>query len=228
QREPVAAMRQPVIGRQRRPDAPEYAGSVFASEAARVLGRPLPLWWAGTTTPELMRTVRLLDQPRPVSIPDTITEWPAAIARLTAALEHSMHTSYPQAFALLARETRAVHRDVSTALTHPSTGDGWYLAAAPQPPTWPAVAEQRAAVAAGRDLDPEAAADELDRLAQVEATGRGGPATRTATRCARRSCCYAASSPPPIPSGSTPSASPTAGPTPTGRSTTNTAATSPG
>ncbi|MFF4880218.1 hypothetical protein [Micromonospora sp. NPDC000668] len=169
QREPVAALRQPVIGRQRRPDAPEYAGSVFASEVARVLGRPVPLWWAGTTTPEIMRTVRLLDQPRPLPIPDTITEWPTAVARLTAALEHSVHTTYPQAFALLARETRAVHRDVSTALTHPTTGDGWYLAAAPQPPTWPAVAEQRAAVAAGRDLDPEAAADELDRLAQVEA-----------------------------------------------------------
>ncbi|MFJ2081247.1 hypothetical protein ACIOBK_01755 [Micromonospora chokoriensis] len=168
EREPVGVMRQHVIGRQRRPDAPEYAGSVFASEVARVLGRPVPLWWAGTTTPEIMRTVRLLDQPRPLPIADTITEWPAAIARFTAALEHSVHTTYPQAFALLARETRAAHRDVSAALTHPSTGDGWYLAAAPQPPAWPAVAEQRA-VAAGRDLDPEAAADELDRLAQVEA-----------------------------------------------------------
>ncbi|MCW3819507.1 hypothetical protein ONA91_34215 [Micromonospora sp. DR5-3] len=168
-REPVAAMRQPVIGRQRRPDAPEYAGSVFASEVARVLGRPVPLWWAGTTTPEIMRTVRLLDQPRPLPIPDTITEWPGAIARLTAALDRSVHTAYPQAFALLARETRAAHRDVTTALTHPGTGDGWYLAAAPQPPTWPAVAEQRAAVAAGRDLDPAAALDELDRLAQAEA-----------------------------------------------------------
>ncbi|MDG9674848.1 hypothetical protein [Micromonospora sp. DH14] len=169
EREPVAAMRRPVIGRQRRPDAPEYAGSLFASEVARVLGRPVPLWWAGTTTPQIMRTVRLLEQVRPLPIPDTITEWPAAIARLTAALEHSVHTTYPQAFALLARDARAVHRDVSTALTYPGTGDGWYLAAAPEPPTWPAVAEQRAAVAAGRDLDPEAAADELDRLTQVEA-----------------------------------------------------------
>ncbi|MEW2329417.1 hypothetical protein AB0880_16575 [Micromonospora chersina] len=169
QREPVAAMRQPVIGRQRRPGAPEYAGSVFASEVARVLGRPVPLWWAGTTTPEIVRTVRLLGQPRPLPIPDTITRWPAAIARLTAALERSVHTAYPQAFSLLARETRAAHRDVTTALTHPSAGHGWYLAAAPQPPTWPAVAEQRAAVAAARDLDSAAAADELDSLVEIEA-----------------------------------------------------------
>ncbi len=158
-----------VLGRQRRPDEPEYAGSVAASEAARVLGRPLPLWWAGTTTPEIVRTVRLRDQPRPLSIADTITDWPVAIARLTAALNESMHTSHPQAFAALARETRAVHRHVTTALTHPTTGEGWYLAAAPQPPTWPAVAEQRAAVAAGRDFDPDAAATELDQLVPVEA-----------------------------------------------------------
>ncbi|OWV04707.1 hypothetical protein B5D80_19640 [Micromonospora wenchangensis] len=158
-----------VLGRQRRPDAPEYAGSVWASEAARLLGRPVPLWWAGTVTPEIVRTVRLLDQPRPLPIPDTVTDWPAAISRLSAALEHSLHTTHPQAFALLARETRAVHQDVVATLTHPTTGDGWYIAAAPTPPTWPAVAEQRAAVAAGRTFDPDAAGAELARLAEVEA-----------------------------------------------------------
>jgi hypothetical protein len=157
-----------LLGRRRRPDAPEYAGSVFASEAARVLGRPVPLWWAGTATPEIVRTVRLLDQPSPLHIPDTITEWPAAIARLSAALDNSVHTTFPRAFALLTRGTRAVHRDVTAALAHPTTGDGWFLAAAPQPPAWPAVAEQRAAVAAGRAVDPDAASAELDQLVEVE------------------------------------------------------------
>ncbi|WP_109804739.1 hypothetical protein [Micromonospora sicca] len=169
EREPLPVMPEPVVlGRRRRPGAPEYAGSVFAAEVARVLGRPVPLWWAGTTTPQIVRTVRLLAQDRPLPVPDTITAWPGVIARLAAALERSMHTAYPQAFAVLARETLAEHRNVTRALTHPTSGDGWYLAAAPQPPAWPAAAEQRAAVAAGRDLDPDAALDELDQLAEVE------------------------------------------------------------
>lgn len=165
----AAIPERPPLGRRERPDAPQYAGDVFVAEAARVLGRPLPLWWAGTTTPEFIRTVRLLDQPTPLRAPDTITEWPAAIARLTAALENSVHTAYPQAFALLAQDTGAVHQEVTTALAHPGTGDGWYLAVAPEPPAWPAVVEQRAAIAAGREFDPDTAAVELHRLCQIEA-----------------------------------------------------------
>ncbi|MER7455626.1 hypothetical protein [Micromonospora sp. NPDC126480] len=169
-REPVAVIPPaPLLGRRRRPGTPEYAGSVFASEVARVLGRPVPLWWAGTITSQVVRTVRLLDQPTPLRIPDTITDWPSAVRRLVAALEGSVHTTYPQAFALLARQTRAVHQEVTTSLSHPTTGDGWYLAAAPEPPTWPAVVEQRAAIAASRDFDTDAAAAELDRLTEVEA-----------------------------------------------------------
>ncbi|WP_422742494.1 hypothetical protein ACN27B_29355 [Micromonospora sp. WMMD754] len=172
---PPAAVPGLAAPRRRPTGALQHGGSVLAAEVARVLGRPLPLWWAGTTTPETVRTVRLLDRPSPLRIRDTITEWPGTVARLSAVVDRSVHALYPQAFALLARESRAVHRDVTAALTGPTTGDGWFLAAAPEPPVWPAALEQQAAVAAARGFDPDIAATELDRLAEIEAVLPWGP-----------------------------------------------------
>lgn len=151
-----------------RPGVPRWAGSVPAEEVARVLGAPMPLWWDGTNTPEALRTVHLLGRTAPLRVPDLVSDWPPECRRLQAALDHNLLATYPNAFTLLAQYAERVYADVAQAHQYPVTGEGWYVAAMPEPPGWPVVLERRAALAAQRPLDPDAAAEELRGLRREE------------------------------------------------------------
>lgn len=148
----------------------EPVGLPDVAELARILGRDLPLWFDGSCTPSTMQKFQLLGPGNRFTTADTTTQWPAHHDRIVAAHRWRLQEQFPQAWAALAADTltvlRAVqstHREIRTA------GDGWYVPARPAEPQWPIDVETAARQAAGRDLDPAAAAAELAELRAVEA-----------------------------------------------------------
>lgn len=156
-------------------------GQATCASIARVLGRPVPLWWTGTCTPEVFRRIaayghadpaspggpRLPAGQRPIIVPDTSTEWPATLALLETLTSDPvrLHTQSPQAFAALAREalqaleaTQALHAAAA------DSGPGWVILARPAYPTWSIPLEQITREAAQIPHDPDTAATELIAL----------------------------------------------------------------
>ncbi|MGH3798375.1 MAG: hypothetical protein ACRDSP_26305 [Pseudonocardiaceae bacterium] len=112
-----------------RPKA-QWAGLVDVADIASVVGWPVPVWMDDTDTTS--NAEQTLSYDRTFTTTDTVTEWPAAQARLERALEVNLPGEYPAGFAALAVDAadglakiRAAHDRTSSA------GDGWYLVCRP-------------------------------------------------------------------------------------------------
>lgn len=149
-----------------------WEGQLELEDIARAIGHPLPLWLYDTTTVDNARKAARFDKTFPVA--DTVTGWPAALARLELAVQTGMMAEYPAAFAALATDTNEGLAALRAA--HDSTADrgpGWYLACRPARPAVPVELEQH--LLAGTVLHPgvvndlDQVADELIRLRAVEA-----------------------------------------------------------
>lgn len=70
-----------------------WAGQLDLPDVAKVLGRPVPLWLTGTETSA--NAEQTLSYDRTFTVPDTVTEWPAAQDRLARAVEAGMPGNSP-------------------------------------------------------------------------------------------------------------------------------------
>ena len=113
-----------------------FVGDATTGDVARVIGTPVPMWLDGTCLPDIIEQART--SPVTVTVPDTITTWPQALARMIAARTAGLKDTHPAAYAMLAAdtsETLASVRDTRAELV--DGGDSWYLAAVPQTATLP-------------------------------------------------------------------------------------------
>lgn len=120
----------------------KWVGQMDLADIAAVVGRPIPLWLDDTATTDNAR--QTLSYDRTFTTEDTVTEWPAAQARLTGAIEAGMPGEFPAAFAALAVDAaqglahiRSAHERIE------DTGTGWYLVCRPARPAPPFDLEQR-------------------------------------------------------------------------------------
>lgn len=126
-----------------------HAGLPPVDEVARVIGRPLPLWFADSCTTENMDRAELLGPGRQFTVPDTSTDWPAHRARAEAAYDWRLPRTFPRAWAALAAETlEALDAVLQTLQATVTEGDGWYAPARPAEPDWPVAVETAARRAA--------------------------------------------------------------------------------
>ncbi|WP_406080112.1 hypothetical protein [Micromonospora sp. NBC_00858] len=148
-----------------------YIGYVDASEIQQVLGRPVPLWYYRTCTPDAVRLMQAYGESGTVTVLDTTTGWPATRDRVAAAVDAGVHLRYSHAFRLLAAEAMQTLRDEQTRhRTSRDRGEGWYIVARPARPDWPSIdVEHVVGTAAGEPYDPDAVAAELLALRTEEA-----------------------------------------------------------
>ena len=139
---------------------------IMAPIIARAIGRPVPLWVEGTCTPEAVSRVRAYRGT--VTVPDVVTDWPAARDALEKAQAWGMRESHPAAFAALAADTmqtlHQVQRQLHFLADH---GEGWQLAARPAAPDVP-FALERALATPAPDLPQEDVVAELHALHAIE------------------------------------------------------------
>ncbi|MBQ1076394.1 hypothetical protein KBX06_25025 [Micromonospora sp. C31] len=148
-----------------------YIGYVDASEIQQVLGRPVPLWYYRTCTPDAVRLMQAYGESGTVTVPDTTTDWPATRDRVAAGVDAGLHLRYPHAFGLLAADAMQTLRYEQTRhSTSRDRGDGWYIVARPARPDWPSIdVEHVVATASAAPRDPDAMATELPTLREEEA-----------------------------------------------------------
>lgn len=148
-----------------------YIGYVDASEIQQVLGRPVPLWYYRTCTPDAVRLMQAYGESGTITIADTTTNWPATRDRVAAAVDAELHRRYPHAIGLLAAEAMQILREEQIRHhTSRDRGDGWYIVARPARPEWPSIDVEHVvaiAFAAPRNLD--ALAAELPAMRNEEA-----------------------------------------------------------
>ena len=77
-----------------------YIGYVGAGEIQEVLGRPVPMWYYRTCTPDAVRLMQAYGESGTITVPDTTTTWPATRDRIAAAVDAEAHLRYPHAFRL--------------------------------------------------------------------------------------------------------------------------------
>lgn len=139
---------------------------ITAPTVARAIGRPVPLWVAGTCTPDAVRRARAYQGT--VTVPDTVTDWPSARDALERAQAWGMRESHPAAFAALAADTMQTLHQVQRQLRLlADTGEGWQLAARPAAPDVPFPLE-RALAAPAPELSRENVVAELHELHTIE------------------------------------------------------------
>jgi hypothetical protein len=135
-------------------------------EIASVVGRPIPAWLDGTAT--TANAEQTLSYNRTFISADTVTEWPAAQARLTRAIEVGMPGQFPAGFAALALATAEGLTEIRTA--HERTrdsGPGWYLVCRPARPA-PAFELEQLITHAELVSDLDLVGKELTELRAVE------------------------------------------------------------
>ena len=148
-----------------RPKA-EWAGLVDVADIAAVVGRPIPVWIDDTDITG--NAEQTLTYDRTFTTTDTVTEWPAAQARLERALEVNLPSEYPTGFAALA--TDAAEGLVRIRAAHdatPSTGNGWYLVCRPARPA-PSIELEQYITSARLVTDTDLVGKELTELRAVE------------------------------------------------------------
>lgn len=146
--------------------AAEWAEQLDLADIAKVVGRPIPLWLDDTQTSANAEQTRSYD--RTFIVPDTITEWPTAQARLVRAIEVDMPGEFPCAFAALAVDAADGLAKIRAAHEHtPEAGPGWYLVCRPARPAPPIELEQRI-TGATVVADIELVGKELAELRAVE------------------------------------------------------------
>jgi hypothetical protein len=144
-----------------------FNGLVEPSEVAAVIGTPVPIWIDGTCTAAAVKRAQAYNST--FTVPDTVTDWPAARDQVLAALDARMPDTSPAGFAALAADARDTFEQVRALHERQrDEGDGWYLAARPAPPDMPFAAEV-AISGAERASNVDALALELTRLREVEA-----------------------------------------------------------
>lgn len=148
-----------------------FSGMITAADAAAVIGAPVPLWIEGTCTRAAVRRAQAYNAT--FTVPDTVTEWPAARSQIDAALKTGMPDRFPASFAALAAHTLDTLAQVQASQARQrDSGDGWHLAARPALPEL-AVSTELAITAAPGGPDPAADTDafaaELDALRATEA-----------------------------------------------------------
>ncbi|MER7015321.1 hypothetical protein ABT324_28140 [Saccharopolyspora sp. NPDC000359] len=144
----------------------QWATSMDLDELAPVVGRSIPVWLGETTSTD--NAGRALAYDRTFITTDTVTEWPAAQARLDRAIEIGMPGDYPCAFAALAVEAAEGLATIRSAHEHtPDTGPGWYLVCRPARPAPPIELEQQI-TAARLVTDLDLVATELTELRAIE------------------------------------------------------------
>lgn len=148
-----------------RPKA-EWSGLVEVADIAAVVGREVPVWIDDTDTTS--NAEQTLTYDRTFTTADTVTEWPAAQARLERALEVNLPREFPTGFAALATDAaeglvkiRAAHENT------PSTGDGWYLVCRPARPA-PSIELEQYLTGARLVTDTDLVGKELTELRTVE------------------------------------------------------------
>lgn len=145
-----------------------FNGMVEPSEVAAVTGAPVPIWIDGTCTAPAVKRAQAYNST--FTVPDTVTDWPAARDQVLAALAADMPDAFPAGFAALAVDARDTFEDVRALHGRQrDDGDGWYLVARPAPPDLPFAAEV-AISAAEPSSDVDALALELTQLRGVEAS----------------------------------------------------------
>ncbi len=149
----------------------KFAGMITAADAAAVIGGPVPLWIEGTCTRAAVKRAQAYNAT--FTVPDTVTEWPAARDQVDAALKAGMPNRFPAGFAALAADALDTFARVQASHARQrDSGDGWHLAARPAAPEL-AVATELAITAAPAGPDPAADTDafaaELDALRTAEA-----------------------------------------------------------
>jgi hypothetical protein len=155
----------------------ERVSMPYARFIAKVIGRPLPLWLDNTCTPDAVQRMEAFGDVGTFTVPDETTTWPAVRNRLTAAVDRDMPGRYPQAFAVLARDAMRTLTDIQRQHAEMTErGEGWYLVARPARPDWPVPLEHLVTREAQRQIDPDAAAQELPRLRAEEADELWGEA----------------------------------------------------
>jgi hypothetical protein len=166
--------------------ATTWKGELELAELAAVVGRPVPLWLDDTATSD--NAQQTLSYDRTFITQDTVTEWPAAQARLARAVEVGMPEEFPAAFAALAADAadgltkiRTVHERLE------DTGPGWYLVCRPARPAPPFDLEQLI-TGAQPVTDPDQVSKELSELRASEANWMS--TTPAATSTQKRSPCW--------------------------------------
>jgi hypothetical protein len=145
-----------------------FSGLVEPSEVAAVIGMPVPVWIDGTCTVAAVKRAQAYNST--FTVPDTVTDWPAARDQVLAALDVRMPDTYPAGFAALAADARDTFEHVRALHERQGDeGDGWYLAARPAPPEMPFAAEV-AIAGAQPATDMDALVLELTRLRVIEAS----------------------------------------------------------
>ena len=144
-----------------------FNGLVEPSEVAAVIGTLVPVWIDGTCTAAAVKRAQAYNST--FTVPDTVTDWPAARDQVLAALDARMPDTFPAGFAALAADARDTFNQVRALHERQrDEGDGWYLAARPARPEMPFATEVAIS-------NPEPASDvdalalELTRLREVEA-----------------------------------------------------------
>lgn len=144
----------------------EWAGMVDAADVAAVVGRPVPIWLDDTNTTS--NAEQTLSYDRTFTTTDTVTEWPAAQARLERALEVNLPSDYPTAYAALATDAAEGLEKIRAAYDRtPSTGDGWYLVCQPARPA-PSIELERSITGVRLVTDVDLVGKELVELRDVE------------------------------------------------------------
>lgn len=143
-----------------------WEGQLDLADIATVVGHPIPLWLYDTQTSG--NAEQTLSYNRTFTVPDTVTEWPAAETRLTRAIQAGMPGQFPAAFAALAVDAAEGLTKIRAAHEHtPDTGPGWYLVCRPARPAPPIELEQRI-TGASVVTDLELVGKELTELRLVE------------------------------------------------------------
>lgn len=148
----------------------QFNGMVEPSEIAAAIGAPVPIWIDGTCTAAAVKRAQAYNST--FTVPDTVTDWPAARDQVLAALDARMPDLSPAGFAALAADARDTFEGVRALHERQrDEGDGWYLAARPAPPEMPFAAEVAISDAEPSN-DVDAVALELTRLRETEANMR--------------------------------------------------------
>ena len=144
-----------------------FNGMVEAKDVAAAIGALVPLWIEGTCTAAAVKRAQAYNST--FTVPDTVTDWPAARDQVQAARAAAMPDKFPAAFAALAAEARDTYEQTQALHARQrDEGDGWYLAARPAPPQLPFDAEV-AITSAEPSADLDAVALELTELRTIEA-----------------------------------------------------------
>lgn len=144
-----------------------WAGQLDLSDLAAAVGHRFPMWLSGTAT--TAHAEQTLSYDRTFTVPDAITEWPAAQHRLETARQAGMPATFPAGFAALAADAADGLQALRTAHENtPSSGPGWYLVCRPARPA-PDIALEQIITGARPVTDLDLVAAELAELRAVEA-----------------------------------------------------------